>query len=167
MAGYVNILKRTDIFYDLTPMHLELISAICEEKNARAGQVIFEENSPGAELYILVRGEVEILLDPSLVGGSMARKGSGPVTILTLRDGQTFGEVALVDQGIRSASARCATDNVRLLVIPRQKLLMLCETYPELGYRVMRNMAGDLAFKIRNSDLSMREQLLWRPRQAI
>jgi CRP/FNR family cyclic AMP-dependent transcriptional regulator len=167
MAGYVNILKRTDIFYDLTPMHLEMISALCEEKNARAGEVLFEENSPGNELYIIVRGEVEILLDPSLVGGATPRRGTGPVTISTMRDGQTFGEIALVDQGVRSASARCATDNVRLLVIPRQKLLMLCETYPELGYRVMRNMAADLAFKIRNSDLSMREQLLWRPRQAI
>ena len=167
MAGYVNILKRTDIFYDLTPMHLEMISAICEEKNARAGEVIFEENSPGNELYVIVRGEVEILLDPSLVGGATPRRGTGPVTISTMRDGQTFGEVALVDQGVRSATARCATDNVRLLVIPRQKLLMLCGTVPELGYRVMRNMAADLAFKIRNSDLSMREQLLWRPRQAI
>ena len=167
MAGYVNILKRTDIFYDLTPMHLEMISALCEEKNARAGEVLFEENSPGNELYVIVRGEVEILLDPSLVGGATPRRGTGPVTISTMRDGQTFGEIALVDQGVRSATARCATDNVRLLVIPRQKLLMLCETYPELGYRVMRNMAADLAFKIRNSDLSMREQLLWRPRQAI
>jgi CRP/FNR family cyclic AMP-dependent transcriptional regulator len=167
MAGYVNILKRTDIFYDLTPMHLEMISAICEEKNARAGEVLFEENSPGKELYVIVRGEVEILLDPSLVGGATPRRATGPVTISTMRDGQTFGEIALVDQGVRSATARCATDNVRLLVIPRQKLLMLCETYPELGYRVMRNMTADLAFKIRNSDLSMREQLLWRPRQAI
>jgi CRP-like cAMP-binding protein len=167
MASYVNILKRTDIFYDLTPMHLEMISAICEEKNARAGEVIFPENSPGNELYIIVRGEIEILLDPSLVGGSAPRKGSGPVTISTLRDGQTFGEVALVDQGLRSATARCATDNGRLVVIQRQKLLTLCETYPELGYRVMRNVAGDLAFKIRNSDLAIREQLLWRPRQAI
>ena len=61
MAGFVNILKRTDIFYDLTPMLLEMISAICEEKNVRAGQVIFEESSPGNELYVIVRGEVEIL----------------------------------------------------------------------------------------------------------
>jgi CRP/FNR family cyclic AMP-dependent transcriptional regulator len=45
--------------------------------------------------------------------------------------------------------------------------LTLCENYPELGYRIMRNIAADLAFKIRNSDLSMREQLLWKPRQAI
>jgi hypothetical protein len=33
-----------------------------------------------------------------------------------------------------------------------------------LGYRLMRNIAADLAFKIRGTDLAIREQLLWRPR---
>jgi CRP-like cAMP-binding protein len=144
-----------------------LIAALCQERNARAGEIIFEENTPGIELFVIVRGEVEILVDPAFVAGSPGRKPSGPVTIATLRDGQTFGEISLVDQGLRSASARCATDNTKLLVLPRQKLLSLCETQPELGYRVMKNIAADLAFKIRNSDLAIREQLFWRPRQAI
>jgi CRP/FNR family transcriptional regulator, cyclic AMP receptor protein len=163
----VNVLKQTDIFYDLTPAQLEMIASICQERTVRAGEVLFQENTPGTEMYAIVRGEIEILLDPSLVGGATTRKGSGPVTIASLREGQTFGEMALVDQGLRSASARGAADNTKLLIIPRQKLLTLCETYPELGYRIMRNMAADMAFKIRNSDLTIREQLLWRPRQAI
>jgi CRP/FNR family cyclic AMP-dependent transcriptional regulator len=163
----VNVLKQTDIFYDLTPAQLEMIASICQERTVRAGEVLFQENTPGTEMYAIVRGEIEILLDPSLVGGATTRKGSGPVTVASLREGQTFGEMALVDQGLRSASARGAADNTKLLIIPRQKLLTLCETYPELGYRIMRNMAADMAFKIRNSDLTIREQLLWRPRQAI
>ena len=96
----------------------------------------------------------------------LRKKRGGPVTIATLREGQTFGEVALVDQGLRSASARCSEAETLLLKIPRDKLIRLCESYPELGYRIMRNMAADLAFKIRGSDLAIREQLLWRPRQA-
>ena len=44
--------------------------------------------------------------------------------------------------------------------------MKLCDTYPEMGYRVMRNIAADLSFKIRGSDLAIREQLLWRPRPA-
>jgi CRP/FNR family cyclic AMP-dependent transcriptional regulator len=163
----VNILKQTDIFYDLTSAQLEMIASICQERTVRAGEVLFQENTPGTEMFAIIRGEIEILLDPSLVGGATTRKGSGPVTIATLREGQTFGEMALVDQGLRSASARGAADNTKLLIIPRQKLLTLCETYPELGYRIMRNMAADMAFKVRNSDLTIREQLLWRPRQAI
>ncbi|HEY4688117.1 MAG TPA: cyclic nucleotide-binding domain-containing protein [Anaerolineae bacterium] len=163
----IDILKRADIFYDLVPQHYEMLAAICEEQKARLGDILFEENTPGTEMYVIGRGAVEILVDPSIVGGPAARKrATGPVTIATLREGQTFGEVALVDQGLRSASARCAEAETTLLRIPREKFLNLCETYPELGYRVMRNMAADLAFKIRGSDLAIREQLLWRPRQS-
>lgn len=164
---YTTVLKRTDIFYDLTPSQLDMIAAVCQHRTGRAGEMIFEENTAGDELYVIVRGEVEILVDPAMVSGPGSRRSTTPVTIAKLRDGQTFGEVALVDQGLRSASARCASDNTRLLVIPSSKLLQLCETHPDMGYRVMRNMAADLAFKIRNSDLAIREQLLWRPRQAI
>jgi CRP-like cAMP-binding protein len=85
----------------------------------------------------------------------------GPVTIATLRRGQSFGEVALVDQGLRSATARCAQHNTHLLLIPREKLMTLCDTYPQLGYRLMRNLAADLALKIRNTDLRIREELLY------
>jgi CRP-like cAMP-binding protein len=69
-----------------------------------------------------------------------------------------------VDQGLRTASARAGGRKTRLLIIPREKLIDLLEQEPELGYRVMRNVAADLAFKIRGTDLMIREQLLWRPR---
>jgi hypothetical protein len=42
---------------------------------------------------------------------------------------------------------------------------MLCDTYPQLGYRLMYNLAADLAMKIRNTDLRIREQLLYRPQE--
>ena len=92
-------------------------------------------------------------------------KATGPVTIATLRRGQNFGEVALVDQGLRSATARCAANNTQLLVIPRDKLIMLCDTYPQLGYRLMRNLAADLALKIRSTDMRIREELLYGQRR--
>lgn len=161
----VDILRRTDIFFDLTRTQLEMLAAICEERSVRLGDIVFEENTPGSEMYIIARGAVEILLDPSMVGGSGAgQRGTGPVTITTLRAGQTFGEISLVDQGLRTASARCAEPDTQLLMVPPQKFMQLCDSYPELGYRVMRNIAADLAFKIRGSDLAIREQLLWRPR---
>ena len=52
------------------------------------------------------------------------------------------------------------------MVIPRDRLIKLCDNYPELGYALMRNIAADLAFKLRNTDLAIREQLLWRPRRT-
>jgi len=162
-----DILRRTDVFYDLTKAQLEMLASICEERVAKLGDILFEENSQGDEMFVIARGAVEILVDPSIVGGPGAKKrGSMPVTIATLRGGQTFGEIALVDQGLRTASARCAETETQLLSLQRNKFMLLCDTYPEMGYRVMRNIAADLAFKIRGSDLAIREQLLWRPRSA-
>lgn len=163
----IDVLRRTDIFYDLTGAQLEMLASICEERAVKLGDIIFEENNQGDEMFVIARGAVEILVDPSIVGGPGAKKrGSMPVTIATLRSGQTFGEIALVDQGLRTASARCAETETQLLAVQRSKFMKLCDTYPEMGYRVMRNIAADLAFKIRGSDLAIREQLLWRPRPA-
>ena len=162
--SFVTILKQADIFYELTPTQLELVAALCQERRCNAGDLIFEENAASDELYIIAQGDVDIQVDPGLVGGDEA-KGVGPVTIATLRRGQSFGEVALVDQGLRSATARCAANSTHLIILPRDKLILLCDTYPQLGYRLMRNLAADLALKIRSTDLRIREELLYGQRR--
>jgi len=154
----VPILSQADIFEELSKTQLELIGSICQERHYQADDVLFEENTPGDEMYIIASGEVQIQVDPSLIDGSDT---SGAMTIATLRRGQSFGEVALVDEGLRSASARCSQQDTHLIVIPRDKLMLLCDTYPQLGYRLMRNLAADLAMKIRHTDLQVREQITW------
>lgn len=151
-------LKDTDIFYEMSPTQLELVASICSERTHNAGEIVFEENTTGNELYLITKGEVEIQVDPVLVNPDDV---SGAQTIATLRRGQSFGEVALVDEGVRSARARCSHNDTHLIVIPRDKLMLLCDTYPQLGYRLMRNLAADLAMKIRNTDLQVREYLTW------
>jgi CRP-like cAMP-binding protein len=158
--SFINILKQADIFYELTPTQLELVASLCQERRLNTGDLVFEENTPSDELYIIAQGEIEIQVDPTLVGDNTTPP-MGPVTIATLRRGQSFGEVALVDQGLRSATAKCAQHGTQLLVIPRDKLMMLCDTYPQLGYRLMRNLAADLSLKIRNTDMRIREELLY------
>jgi CRP/FNR family transcriptional regulator, cyclic AMP receptor protein len=154
----VNILNQADIFDELTSTQLELIGSICSERHYQAGDLIFEENTPGDELYIIASGEVGIQVDPALIGKETS---IGSQTIAVLRRGQSFGEVSLVDEGLRSAGARCSEQDTHLVVIPRTKLMLLCDTYPQLGYRLMRNLAADLAMKIRHTDLQVREQLTW------
>ena len=161
---YANILRQTDIFYDLTEPQLDMVATLCSEVTHQAGETVFEENSASDELYVIASGEVDILVNPALVQPVTTGQSARPLTIVTLRRGQTFGEIALVDQGLRSASARCASKKTRLLIIPRDRLIKLCDNYPDMGYRLMRNIAADLAFKIRGTDLTIREQLLWRPR---
>jgi CRP-like cAMP-binding protein len=157
MNEIIAYLKQSDIFYQFTATQLELVANLCQEKTFDEGETIFEENSSSKELYIIVQGEIDIIVDPSVIGTQSQEK----LTIATLRRGQSFGEVALVDEGLRSATAQARKKNTRLLVLPREKILMLCETYPQLGYRMMYNLAADLAMKIRHTDLKVREKVLY------
>ncbi len=160
MPDFVRILKQADIFYQFTATQLELVSNLCGQETFNTGDIILEENAASDELYVIAEGEVEILVNPALVSDQpdLIRD---PVTIATLRRGQSFGEIALVDRGLRSAAVRAARNNTRLLIIPRNKLMQLCDSYPQLGYRLMRNLAADLALKIRTTDLQIREALLY------
>lgn len=160
MSSFVNFLKQSDIFYQFTPTQLELVANLCRELTFTAGEIIFQENSGNKELYVIAQGEVDILIN----NGAGEEADQGETTVALLRRGQSFGEVALVDEGLRSASARAVQKDTRLLVIQREKLIMLCETYPQLGYRLMYNLAADLAMKIRNTDLRIRERLLYEPK---
>jgi len=164
VSTIVNYLKQSDIFYQFTPTQLEMVANLCQEVAFQAGEIIFKENSGSQELYIITQGEVEILINPALVGTPEKNEPVGSV-IATMRRGQSFGEIALVDEGLRSATARAGQKETHLLVISRDKLIMLCETYPQLGYRLMYNLAADIAMKIRNTDLRIREQLLYRSQE--
>jgi len=161
---YTPLLGQIEIFTDLDTKRLRRISTICTERHYEPGDIIFHENTKSDELYLILQGEVEIQVDPRMLG-IPTDESPGPTTIATLRRDQSFGEIALVDEGFRSASARCAAPGTRLLVIRRDDLIRLCEEDYEMGYLLMRNMAGDLAFKIRQTDLMVREQLLWAPRE--
>jgi CRP-like cAMP-binding protein len=161
---YAPLLEQIDIFAELNTEQLQRLSDICTERRYGRDDIIFRENTKSDELYVILRGEVEIQVDPKTLGVS-DKESPGPTTIATLRQGQSFGEIALVDEGFRSASARCAAPSTQLLIIRRDDLIQMCDDDVAVGYTLMRNMATDLAFKIRQTDLMVREQLLWTPRE--
>lgn len=156
-AEIAAIVAQTELFDNLTDHQLNLIAAICEPVALGNGEVLFQENDSSSELFIITRGRIEILVNPGLVG---LDRGLPPIRLAELREGQVVGELSLVDQGLRSATAR-ATAASTLLAIERRRLILLCETYPRLGYILMQNLAVDLALKMRHTDLTVRQlQLL-------
>jgi CRP/FNR family cyclic AMP-dependent transcriptional regulator len=164
--SFTGVLRQADVFFELTPSQLADVAAVGIERRYGIGEVVFEENSACDELYVIAQGEVEILVDPSLVS-ERSTAVRQLTTIATLRRGQSFGEVALVDQGLRSATARSASHDTHLVALPREELMRLCESDPLLGFRLMRNLAADLAMKIRNTDLMIREKLLYARRASL
>jgi CRP/FNR family transcriptional regulator, cyclic AMP receptor protein len=164
MSEFTNFLKQADIFYQFKPAQLEMVASLCQERTYNDGEIVVEEGSSSKELYIITDGKVDVLINPALVGKPDVPRELA--NIATLRRGQSFGEVALVDEGLRSATVRAASKNTRLLVISRDKLIALCETSPQLGYQLMYNLAADLAMKIRNTDFRMRENLLNDPENS-
>lgn len=156
-------LSLTEIFDDLSSAQLELVAALCEPLILQQGQVIIRENEGSDDLYVIAHGAIEVLMNPGVITAQTERE---PVALTELRRGQVFGEIALVDQGVRTATIRASENKTELLRIPRDRLMRLCDTYPELGYKIMRNLAADLALKIRNTDLTIRQyQLLLSGRQ--
>jgi CRP-like cAMP-binding protein len=96
MSNLVNFLKQSDIFYQFTPTQLELVANLCQEVVFNDGDIIFQENSSSKELYVIVQGEVDILISRGVTGQLQLTKSENPVA--RLRRGQSFGEVALVDE---------------------------------------------------------------------
>jgi CRP-like cAMP-binding protein len=152
------ILYVTDIFDTIKETQLELVASLCEPKTYQTGDILLKENDQTTELYVIARGGVEVIMNPTMVGSEVDET---EMEVLTeLRQGQVFGEVALVDQGVRSATIRVSQANTLLLRIDRHRLMQLCDTYSDLGYKLMKNLAADLAFKIRNTDLTIRQYQL-------
>jgi CRP/FNR family transcriptional regulator, cyclic AMP receptor protein len=159
MEENLHFLKETDLFHNLDDAQIHRVEKLCMDRKYKPGEIIFNENSRETELYLVIKGEVNILVNPSIVSKTPGRKLE-PEVIAKLCRGQSFGEMSLTDEGIRSASAVAGSEDVRLLIISRTELLILCNSDPALGYKVMLNLCNDLSQKIRAANLQIRDALL-------
>ncbi len=98
-----------------------------------AGEYIFREGDPGAEMYIIQSGTVEIV----------ASSGEGERRLATLGEGDFFGEMAILEDLPRTASARAAEECV-LLRIDRGTFDQLIRHNPEISIRMLRKLCHRL-----------------------
>ena len=94
-----------------------------------AGATIFAEGDPGEAMYVVQSGTVEI------------RQAGAPVN--TLGPGEIFGELALIDQSPRSATARASSD-CRLVALNEQRFLFSIQHSPLFALEVLRTLARRL-----------------------
>lgn len=139
-----NLLKRVQLFANLEPDELEQLAAISQEKTVSGGETIITQNTTGKEMYIVAQGSAEVYIQ----GLSDAR------SLVVLGKGQVIGEMALIDQGYRSASVRATREGASLYVIESEAFYKLCNENNHIGFIVMRNLAIDIAFKLRHRNLT-------------
>jgi CRP-like cAMP-binding protein len=95
-------------------------------------------------MYIIAQGSVEVFIK------GLKEKS----TLVFLGQGQVFGEMALLNQGYRSASVRGTAEGCKLYLLEYQKFTDLVNANHHIGFVVMGNLAGDLAFKLRHQNLA-------------
>lgn len=105
-----------------------------------AGTVLFREGESGNVMYVVVRGEVELRRQ---IGATPAFPGSGERVLAVLSPGQFFGEMALLKDRPRSASAVVRHD-ARLLVIGATTLEAMLRARPEIALRIITTLTDRL-----------------------
>ena len=142
----IDKLNNVELFHCLRndSARLTKLAKIVSWQNCRAGDKVISEGKEGSELYILFRGAVSIFkrtLDQE------------SYTIGTLRDDEDvfFGELALMDEEVRSASVIADTD-CEFLVINREDFTRLGEEDPWLGLLVTRAIGRQLCKRLRKAN---------------
>jgi CRP/FNR family cyclic AMP-dependent transcriptional regulator len=127
-------LSTIPFFAGLDRVALERLAAGMRTRRFRRGEVIFHIGDPGDALFVIVDGEVKISL-PSETGDE--------AILATLRVGDVFGELALLDGAPRSASAT-AISATETVVLPRDRFRELIATEAGVRDALLASIAGEL-----------------------
>jgi CRP-like cAMP-binding protein len=112
------------IFKDCDPLFVSQAVLALRPKVAGAGETIIRKNDMGREMYIVVRGEAEVLDDAGHV-------------LRTFRDGDFFGEIALLIHTPRTATVRAKTV-CDLMVLDQPSFSRILHDYPQFAESVLR-----------------------------
>ena len=125
----VFLLKEVPLFAGLSGEQLLPVTDIVKPVFMELGDVVFHQGDVGDRVFLILNGEVEVLHDGERVA--------------VLGDKECFGEMALLDQGQRSASIRCLQDS-EFWAITRQDFQDLLDLHPALAKGVIRVLTSRL-----------------------
>ncbi len=136
------VLSRVPAFADLSARELRGVALIVHKREYKTGDPVFYQGDPGLGMYIIREGEVSIRIS----------EGEGEdKELAVLSDGDFFGELALLDESPRSATAICRTD-CSLIGFFRTDLFEMIEQKTDLGLKIVLRLAEILAVRLRKTD---------------
>ncbi|HWC37787.1 MAG TPA: cyclic nucleotide-binding domain-containing protein [Acidimicrobiales bacterium] len=122
-------LGRTWLFSACSKKELGLIGRASDEVNVDAGRLLTQEGKPGFEFFLILDGRAAV----SRAGRKVA----------TLRPGQYFGELSLLDRKPRSATVTSETP-MELLVLDQRQFDGIMDQVPGLAHKLLVAMAARL-----------------------
>ncbi len=141
-ADIFTILKQVPIFSDLTPKELAEVEKIVHRRRYKKNETIIRTGDPGLGMYIIINGSVEIIEE---------EEKAGKRTLATLSNGSFFGDMALLDEDPRSASAMALVDS-EIIGFFRPDFLDLIYRKPKLGIKVLLALARVLGERLRHTN---------------
>lgn len=128
----ISDLKRINLLKELPDHLLDIIASEAQLSIFSTNAELFRINEPVDTLYMLIMGQValKVSLFPDV-----------EVIIETVQSGSSFGLSSLVTGTMASATALCQ-EPCEVVTLPGEKMLKLFDDNPELGFHVMRSLAG-------------------------
>jgi pyruvate,water dikinase len=128
-AGAIDAIERVPLFANMSTRDVEGIAALFKERRFAAGETVTKEGSGAAAFFVIESGEAAVSVD------------GRPRTSLT--KGDYFGEVALIDEGARSATVTAVTDLV-CLGLTYWEFRPLVQTNATIAWNLLRTLAKRL-----------------------
>lgn len=122
-------LGEVSVFRALSREDLQVLGRSADTVEVPAGTVLVKEGEIGREFFVLLSGEVSVV--------------AGGKEVNVLREGQWFGELAIIDPAPRDATVVTLTP-CELLVIESRRFLPLLEEVPVLSHKLMVGLARRL-----------------------
>ena len=127
-------LKGIELFEGLSVGEFAAVASVTEEIVYPAGEFVIKEGDTGETMYMIVSGEVSVV------------KGLGEdqeIELARIGTGDYFGEMALVDDVVRSASVRTEKES-RLLVLHKQEFKEIVREYPQIALQICKVLSASI-----------------------
>lgn len=137
-----DFLRTIPFFEHLTNQQLKVLANRLHERRYEENEYLFEVNHPGAALFVIIKGEVAV---------ETTSHPESRTLLATIKSGEFLGELALLDQSPRSASAR-ATKPTNVYALFRSDLSELARSHPEIACEVYRSLAFIVGERLKASN---------------
>lgn len=129
----IDLLRKIPLISKLDPSKLELLAFNSETLTFASGDILFRQGDIGNSAYIVISGEAEIISEGP----------GGEITVATLGENQFIGEIAILIDVPRTATAKAMTE-LHALVISKDLFYRMVTEFPTIGIEIMRELANRL-----------------------